>query len=161
LAKTVTNNMAKVWKSEEQHWTESETGNSPHLECGINACETWTIRKQEEKMIEALEMYIWRRIMRVGWTERKTNEWVREQVGVSKERSVLAEVRKRKIRKYGHWKRRGESMVLESIERETDGKREKKEDKGWNGWKTSLLRKEGWSRLMEMPGEGLRPHRGL
>jgi len=40
--------------------------------------------------------------------------------------------------------------------------REKEEDKGWNGWKTSLLGKEDWSRLMEMPGEGgLRPHRGL
>jgi len=39
--------------------------------------------------------------------------------------------------------------------------REKKEDKGWNGWKTLLLGKEGWSRLMEMPGERvLRPHEG-
>jgi len=53
------------------------------------------------------------------------NEWVREQVGVSEERSMLAEVRKRKIRKYGHWKRRGESMVLASIEEETDGKRKR------------------------------------
>jgi len=40
--------------------------------------------------------------------------------------------------------------------------KEKEEDKGWNGWKTSLPEKEGWSRLMEMPGEGgLLPHRGL
>jgi len=53
----------------------------------LYACKTWTIRKQEEKMIEALEMWIWRRIMRVSWTNRKTNEWVREQVGVSEERS--------------------------------------------------------------------------
>jgi len=63
--------------------------------------------------------------MRVSWTERKTNESVREQVGVSKERSMLAEVRKRKIRKYGHWKRRGESIVSGSIEGETDGKRKR------------------------------------
>jgi len=40
--------------------------------------------------------------------------------------------------------------------------KEKEEDKGRNGWITPLLGKEGWSRLMEMPGEeGLRPHRGL
>jgi len=38
--------------------------------------------------------------MTVSWTERKTNEWVREQVGESEARSMLAEVRKRKIRKY-------------------------------------------------------------
>jgi len=43
--------------------------------------------------------------MRVSWTKRKTNKWVREQVGVNEERSMLAEVRKRKIRKYGTWKR--------------------------------------------------------
>jgi len=49
----------------------------------------------------------------------------REQVGVSEERSMLVEVRKSKIRKYGHWKRRGESMVLASIEGETDGKRKR------------------------------------
>jgi len=35
--------------------------------------------------------------------------------------------------------------------------REKEEDKGWK----TLLGKEGWSRLMEMPGGGLRPHRAL
>jgi len=76
-------------------------------------------------MIKALEMCIWRRIMRVRRTERRTNEWVREQVGVSEERSMLAEVRKRKIRKYGHWKRQRESMVIASIEGETDGKRKR------------------------------------
>jgi len=56
---------------------------------------------------------------------KEKNEWVREQVGVSEERSMLAEVRKRKIRKYGHWKRQGESMVLASIEGETDRKRKR------------------------------------
>jgi len=95
----------------------------------LYTCEIWTIRKQEEKMIEALEMWIWRRIMRVSRTERKTNEWVREQVGVSEEISMLAEVRKRKIRKYGHWKRRGESTVLAFIEGETDGKRKRDRQK--------------------------------
>ena len=124
LAKAVTTSMAEVWKS-----TELSTGMKVRLakaliwSVALYACETWTIRKQEEKMIEALEMWIWRRIMRVRWTERKTNEWVRKQAGVSEEGSMLAEVRKRKIRKYGHWKRRGASMVLASIEGETGGSR--------------------------------------
>jgi len=71
--------MAEVWKS-----IELSTGLKVTLataliwSVALYACETWTIRKQEEKTIEALEMWIWRRIMRVSWTERKTNEWVRE-----------------------------------------------------------------------------------
>jgi len=127
LAKAVTNSMAEVWKSKEL-----STGLKVRLaialiwSVALYACEAWTIRKQEEKMIEALEMWIRRRIMRVICPERKTNEWVREQVGVSEERSMLAEVIKRKIRKYGHWKRQGESMVLASIKGETDGKRKRR-----------------------------------
>jgi len=75
---------------------------------------------------------------------------------------MLAEVRKRKIRKYGHWKRRGESMVLASIEGETDGKRKRGRQKmEWMENIITCMGRVGWSRLMEMPGEGLRPHRGL
>ncbi|XP_037790514.1 uncharacterized protein LOC119585851 [Penaeus monodon] len=59
---------------------------------------------------------------KVKWTERKTNEWVREQVGVKEERDVLNNVNMRKIRKYGHWKRRGASLVLTTIEGETDSR---------------------------------------
>jgi len=56
LAKAVTNNMAEVWKSKEL-----STGLKVRLAIALiwcvalYACETWTIRKQEEKMIEALE----------------------------------------------------------------------------------------------------------
>ena len=73
-------------------------------------------------MIEAFEMWLWRRILRVSWTEHRTNEWVREQVGVQGESRLLPEVKRRKIRKYRHWKRRGESVVLATVEGETDGR---------------------------------------
>jgi len=75
LTKAVTNNMAEVWKSKEL-----STGLKVRLaiafiwSVALYVRETWTIRKQEEKIIEALEMWIWRRIIRVSWTERKTNE---------------------------------------------------------------------------------------
>ena len=73
-------------------------------------------------MLEAFKMWLWRRILWVSWTEHRTNEWVREQIGVRDERRLLMEVKKRKLRKYRHWKRRGESMVLASIEGETEGR---------------------------------------
>ena len=73
-------------------------------------------------MIDAFEMWLWRRILNTSWRERRTNEWVREQIGVPKEKSVLEEVKRRKIRKYGHWKRRSESLVLTSIEGQMPGR---------------------------------------
>jgi len=54
--------------------------------------------------------------LNISWRERGTNERVREEIGVPKEKSLLVQVKRRKIRKYGHWKRRSESLVLTSIE---------------------------------------------
>ena len=46
----------------------------------------------------------------------------RERVGVRKEHGLLREVRRRKIRKCRHWKRRGESLVMASVEGEAEGR---------------------------------------
>ena len=59
--------------------------------------------------------------LRVSWQMRKTNEWVREKVGVTKD-GLLGEIKKKKIRKYYHWKRRGESLVLAAVEGEIGGR---------------------------------------
>ena len=42
--------------------------------------ETWVIRKTEMKKIEAFELWVWRRLLRVPWTTRRTNEWVLGQI---------------------------------------------------------------------------------
>jgi len=36
--------------------------------------ETWTLQKEDIRQLEAFEMWIWRRMMKVSWTEHKTNE---------------------------------------------------------------------------------------
>ena len=54
--------------------------------------------------------------MNISWRERGTNERVKEQIGVPEKKNLLEEVKGRKIRKYGNWKRRRESLVLTSIE---------------------------------------------
>ena len=50
------------------------------------------------------------------------NAWIRQQVGVSEENVMLRAVKLREIRKCGHWKRRGDSIVMANIEGETEGK---------------------------------------
>ena len=60
----------------------------------------------------------------MSWTEHRTNEWVREhvQVDVKGENKLLQEVKRRKIRKIRVWKRRAESMMLTTVEGETNGR---------------------------------------
>ena len=48
-------------------------------------CESWTIKKIDEERIEAFEMKRIRKILRVSWTQKKTNEWVLEAAGVERD----------------------------------------------------------------------------
>jgi len=45
-------------------------------------CESWTIRKNEETRLDAFEMKGPRKVLRVSWTAKKTNEWVLNKAGV-------------------------------------------------------------------------------
>ncbi|KAJ4438600.1 hypothetical protein ANN_14547 [Periplaneta americana] len=58
----------------------------------LYGAETWTLRRSEEKRIEAFEMLIWRRMERVKWTERVRNEAVLKRVG--EERMILKLIKK-------------------------------------------------------------------
>ena len=55
--------------------------------------ETWTLRRNEQKRLEAFEMCIWRRMERVKWTDKIKNTVVLERVGV--DRIILELIKKR------------------------------------------------------------------
>ena len=62
--------------------------------------ETWTLRRNEQKQLEALELWVWRRMESVKWTE-KIKKWiVRERVGEG--RIMLELIKKRKRNWLGH-----------------------------------------------------------
>ena len=84
------------------------------------ACETWTLRKEEIDRLNALEMWIWRRMERVSWSEKKTNEQVLREV--REERSFLEKVVKRKKNWIGHIVR-GEGLLKHVMEGRMEGKR--------------------------------------
>jgi len=63
-------------------------------------CESWTLRKNEETRFEAFEMKGLRKVLRVSWTAKKTNEWVLNKAGVKRE--LLDTVKARKLAYYGH-----------------------------------------------------------
>jgi len=58
-------------------------------------CESWTLRTNEETHVDAFEMKGLRKILRVSWTTKKTNEWVLNKAGVK--RVLLDTVKARKL----------------------------------------------------------------
>jgi len=63
-------------------------------------CESWTLRKNEKARLDAFEMKKLRKILRVSWTAKKTNEWVLNRAGVKRE--LLDTVKARKLAYYGY-----------------------------------------------------------
>jgi hypothetical protein len=62
--------------------------------------ESWTVRKKERKKIDAFELWTWRRILRVPWTDRRTNFSILEEV--KPKRSLKATILRLKLRYFGH-----------------------------------------------------------
>jgi len=66
----------------------------------LYGAETWTLNKREESSLEAFEMWCYRKMEKVSWTERKTNEEVLMRVG--EERKIKKIIRQRRLRWLGH-----------------------------------------------------------
>lgn len=86
----------------------------------LYGAETWTIRKSERQKIEAFEMWVWRRMEKISWTEHVTNEEVLLRVG--EERAMLNTIMNRKKNWIGHVLRR-EGLFKDIIEGKMEGKR--------------------------------------
>ena len=70
----------------------------------IYGCESWTIKKAEHQRIDAFELWYWRRLLRVPWTARRSNQSILNEIspGCSLERLLL----KLKLQYFGHFMRR-------------------------------------------------------
>jgi hypothetical protein len=64
----------------------------------------WTLRAVDQKHLESFEMWCWRRMEKIGWTDHVKNEEVL--LGVKKQRNILHEIRKGKANWIGHFLRR-------------------------------------------------------
>jgi len=87
-----------------------------------HGCESWTLRKNEETHLEAFDMKGLRKILRVSWTAKKTNEWVLNKAGVKREQ--LNTVKVRKLAYYGHTMRKqGNCLEKEIMQGTMPGRR--------------------------------------
>ena len=71
-------------------------------------CESWTVKKAERRRTDAFELWCWRRLLRVPWTARRSNQSILKEIspGISLEGMML----KLKLQYFGHFMRRVDSL---------------------------------------------------
>ena len=101
----------------------------------IYGCESWTIKKAEQQRIDAFELWYWRRFLRVPWTTRRSNQSILKEIspGCLLEGLML----KLKLQYFGHLIWRTDSFEKSLMLGKIEGRR-RGDDRGWDGWMTSL-----------------------
>ena len=102
-------------------------------------CESWTIKKAEHRRIDAFQLWCWRRLLRVPWTARRSNQSILEEIspGCSLEGLML----KLKLQFFGHLMWRADSFENTLMLGKTGGRRRrglhgKEMGKQWKQWQT-------------------------
>ena len=90
-------------------------------------CERWTIKKAEHRRIDAFELWCWRRLLRVPWTARRSNQSILKEIspGCSLEGLML----KLKLQYFGHLMRRADSLEETLMLGKIEGRRRKGQQK--------------------------------
>ena len=88
-------------------------------------CESWTVKKAELQRIDAFELWCWRRLLRVPWTARRSNQSIPKEIspGSSLEWLML----KLKLQYFGHLRRRADSLEKTLMLGKIEGRRRR----GW------------------------------
>ena len=81
-------------------------------------CESWTVQKAERRRIDAFELWCWRRLLRVPWTARRSNQSILKEI--NPEYSLEGLMLKLKLQYFGHLMQRADSfektLMLDKIE---------------------------------------------
>ena len=99
-------------------------------------CESWTIKKAECRRIDAFELWCWRKLLRVPWTARRSNQSILKKInpGYSLEQPML----KLKLQYFDHLMQRADVLEKTLMLGKIEGKREGG-DRGWDGWMASPI----------------------
>ena len=107
-----------------------------------NGCESWTIKKAEHRRIDAFELWCWRRLLRVPWTARRSNQSILKESSpeYSLEGSWSSNTLATWCKELTDWKRPWCWKRLKAGEGD---------DRGWDGWMASL---SWWAWVWESSG---------
>ena len=92
-------------------------------------CENWTIKKAEHQRIDDFELWCWRRLLRVPWTARKSNQSILKDINT--EYSLEGLMLKLKLQYFGHLMRRANSLEKTLMLGKIEGKRRRRQRIRW------------------------------
>ena len=95
----------------------------------IYGCKSWTVKKAERRRIDAFELLCWRRLLRVPWTARRSNQSILKEV--SPEYSLEGLMLKLKLQYFGHLMRRTDSLEKTSMLGKIEGRRRGRQRMRW------------------------------
>ena len=129
--RSIIQKLSRIWKSRSlSHQSKLRILRTLVWPVATYAAETWTLTKGDVKRIAAFEMYGYRRILRVSWTERRTNEYVLRQLNIRPE--LINSIKKRKLAYFGHITR-AQNLMTEVSQGLVEGQRSRGRQKiRWN-----------------------------
>ena len=84
-------------------------------------CESWTIKKAGHQRVDAFELWYWRRLLRVPWTARRSNQSILKEI--SPDYSLEGLMLKLKLQYFGHLKQRSDSLEKTQMLGQIEGRR--------------------------------------
>ena len=90
-------------------------------------CESWTIKKAEHRRNDPFELWCWRRLLRVPWTARRSNQSILKEI--SPEYSLKGLMLKLKLQYFGHLIQRTDSLEETQMLRKIEGRRRRGQQK--------------------------------
>ena len=96
-----------------------------------------TIKKAEHRRIDAFELWCWRRLLRVPWTARRSNQ---STLKISPEYLLEGLMLKLKLQYFGHLMGRTDTLEKTQMLGKIEGGR-RRGDRGWDGWMASLTQR--------------------
>ena len=86
-----------------------------------HACESWTIKKMEQRRIDAFELWCWRRLLRVPWTARRSNQSILREI--NPDYSLQGLMLKLKLQYFGHLMQTADSLERSLMLGKIEGRR--------------------------------------
>ena len=127
-------NLDSIFKSRDITWpTKVCLGKAMVFPVVMYGCESWTVKKAKHRRIDAFELWCWRRLLRVTWTARRSNQSILKEIspGISLEGMML----KLKLQYFGHLMWRADSLEKSLMLGGIEGRR-----------------RRGWQRMRWMDG---------
>ena len=155
LGRKVLTSLDSILKSRHYFANKGPSGQAYGFSSGLYGCENWTIKKDECRRIDAFELWCWRRLLRVPWAWRRSNQSILKEI--SPGCSFVGLMLKLKLQYFGHLMRGTDSLEKTLMLAKIEGRRRRVQqrmrwldgitflaDMGLGGFREFVMDREAW-----------------